>query len=87
LKSQDTYTLHKPIRRNFKRNATVVYGIDDQWQADLVDMQAWRKENRGYGYLLTCIDIFSKFAWARPLKTKSGDEVAEAFRSIFQGRR
>lgn len=84
LKTQDTYTLHKPIRRSFKRNATVVSGIDAQWQADLVDMQPWRTENRGYAYLLTCIDIFSKFAWVRPLKTKMGDEVAEALMSIIE---
>ena len=25
---QDTYTLHKPIRRNFKRNRVIVGGID-----------------------------------------------------------
>lgn len=83
LKTQDTYTLHRPIRRNFQRNATVVYGIDDQWQADLVDMQEWRNENRGYNYLLTCIDIFSKYAWVRPLKSKSGTDVVKAFSSIF----
>jgi transposase InsO family protein len=84
VKSQDTYTLHRPIRRKFHRNPTVVYGIDDQWQADLVDMQQWRKENRGYAHLLTCIDVFSKYAWVRPLKSKGSLDVANAFSSIFK---
>ena len=38
LQSQDTYTLHKPTRRRFPRRQVVVYGIDHQWQADLVDL-------------------------------------------------
>ena len=38
LQSQDTYILHKEIRRRFPRRQVVVYGIDHQWQADLVDL-------------------------------------------------
>ena len=38
LQTQDVYTLHKPTRRRFHRHQVVVYGIDDQWQADLVDL-------------------------------------------------
>ena len=68
LKSQDTYTLHKPVPKNYVRNRVVVGGIDDQWPADLVDLQSLSKYNDGYKYLLTCVDIFSKFAGAVPLK-------------------
>ena len=38
LSEQDTYTLHKPVRRRFKRRCVVVGGPNQQWQADLVDM-------------------------------------------------
>ncbi len=38
MKTQDAYTLHRPIRRRFKRNKVIVAGIDDTWQIDLVDM-------------------------------------------------
>ena len=41
LQSKDTYTLHKPVRYNFPRNRVIVTGIDDQWQADLVDIALW----------------------------------------------
>ena len=40
LIKQDAYTLHKPVRRNFKRNHVLVDGIDEQWQLDLADMQS-----------------------------------------------
>ncbi len=39
LDSQNVYTLHKPIRKKFERRKIFVYRIDEQWQADLVDMQ------------------------------------------------
>ena len=44
--------------------------IDSQWQADLADMQQISSHNRGYKYILTVIDILSRFAWAEPLKSK-----------------
>ena len=46
LQSKDTYTLHKPVRYNFPRNRAVVTGIDDQWQADLVDMSSSARFNK-----------------------------------------
>jgi len=33
---------------------------------------------------LTCIDVFSKRAWAVPLLNKSGDSVKRAFENIFE---
>jgi transposase InsO family protein len=84
LRSQSTYTLHKPVRKNFLRNRVIVEGIDDQWQADLVDMQAYSRSNNGTKYLLTCIDVFSKYAWAIPLKNKTGPEVMKAIQLMFK---
>jgi hypothetical protein len=83
LRTQDTYTLHKPLRRRFPRNCTLVYGIDDQWQADLVEMRQWQRENKGNAYILTCVDVFSKYAWVRPVKQKTAKDVHQAFESIF----
>ena len=67
LQSKDTYTLHKPVRHNFPRNRIIVTGIDDQWQADLVEMTSLARFNNGYKFLITCIDVFSKFARVVPL--------------------
>ena len=53
-------------------------------QADLADLSALARQNDGNRYLLTCIDVFSKRAWAIPLKTKSGDCVKLAFEKIFE---
>ena len=42
------YTLHKPARRRLKRNRVIVNGKEEQWQADLVDVQALNKDNDGF---------------------------------------
>ena len=46
-------------------------------------MQKLSKWNRGYKYLLMVLDLFSKYGWIVPLKTKTGLEVAKAFESLF----
>jgi hypothetical protein len=46
-------------------------------------MQAFSKYNKGINYLLTVIDIFSKYAWVVPLKDKRGTSVTEAFNKII----
>ena len=83
LRSKDTYTLHKPVRYNFQRNRVIVTEIDDQWQADLVDISFLARFNKGYKFLLTCIDVFSKFAWVVPLKNKSGESLVNGFQLIL----
>ena len=39
--------------------------------------------NNGYEFLLTCIDVFSKFAWVVPLKGKTGETLVNVFQSIL----
>ena len=79
--------LHKPVRRKFKRRRVLVNGIDKIWAADLADMQAFSKFNRGMKYLLAVIDVFSKYGWLIPLKDKTGKSVASALKTIFKERK
>ena len=58
-------------------------GIDAQWQADLADMQGIAKQNGGMRYLLTVIDIFSKFAWAVPVHSKHAKAITVAFWEVI----
>ena len=78
---------YKPVTRKFQRRRVNVNGIDEISAADLIDMQAFSKDNNGIKYLLTVIDIFPKFVWIVPLKLKTGQEVANAFLRILKERR
>lgn len=75
--------LHHAARRNFVRQKTQMRGIHDTLQADLVEMIPYATQNRGMNYILTVINIFSKMAYALPLKSKSGQEMAKALESII----
>ena len=87
FRSQPTYTLHKATRRKFPTRKYRSSGLDQLWQADLVDMQQFKHQNKGYGYILTAIDVFSRYAWATPLKTKEATNVMEGFQRIFSNRK
>ena len=76
LVGQDTYTLHKPRIIRFPRRKTYSKGIADLYQIDLADVSNLAAFNDGARYLLTCIDVFSKRAWAVPIRTKTGRDVA-----------
>jgi hypothetical protein len=88
LSKQQTYTLHKPIRRKFPRNKIVTAGLDVDWQADLADFSGIKKHNNNYTFVLVCIDVLSRYIWAVPIKRKTGDQTAAALQTILdQGRR
>ena len=79
--------LHKSKRKNYPRRRIIVNHIDEIFAADLVEMQKFSKLNKGYRYLLTCIDIFSKFSWVIPLKDKRGITIKNALEKIFNERK
>ena len=78
-----SYTLHKPRRRRFKTLPTLVFKINEQFVMDLVDLQKLAKYNKGYKYLLTVVDVLSKFAWVEPLKSKSATVMVEALQRLW----
>jgi hypothetical protein len=87
LSEQLAYTLHRPARKIFLRNKIYVSHVNEQFQADLVDMQEYSSQNAGYKYLLTVIDCLSKYLWVFPLKNKNPTNVINAFKEIFKERK
>ena len=74
-----------PVRRKIEKLRVLVNGIDKIWAADLADMQAFSKFNRGIKYLLAVIDVFSKNGYL--IKDKTGKSVASALKTIFKERK
>lgn len=72
--------LHRDARRNYEHRKTIMVSIGDTYQADLIEMIPYAKVNRQFKYILTVIDIFSKFGFAIPLKTKTAKDVSSALR-------
>lgn len=68
---------------NFKRASLVQVGIDDTWEADLLDLKQLTSSNGGKRYCLVVICIFSKFLWLRGLKNKNATSVTAAMSNIL----
>lgn len=85
LSSIDAYTLQKEYKDlAHTSNPTYVHNPRQQFQMDIAFVTHLAEFNDGYMYLLVCIDVFTKFAFVRPLKTKRGPEVLDAFKSILK---
>ena len=76
--------MHRPVRKRFPMNPYSVNNAMEVWECDLVDVQALAKYNDNYRYLLTVIDVFSKFLHIVPLRSKTGTLVPSVFRWIFK---
>jgi hypothetical protein len=83
LSKQDTYTLHRPIRRNFKRSRFISSGLFIENDVDLADVTHMSKANDNIRFLLISIDTLSRKLYVEPLKSKSGPDVVEAFKKLW----
>ena len=75
--------VHKPIRKVKQYRKVISNYKNNIWAVDLVDMQEFSDINKNYKYILTVMDLYTRYAWAIPLKTKTGLEVSKAFKQIF----
>ena len=62
--------LNNPIIKKFKKHKVYSFFKDNIWGADLARMQLINKFKKEIRFLLCVIDLFSKYAWAVPLKDK-----------------
>ena len=76
--------LNKPTINKFPRQKIIVNHINEIHSTDLVDMSQYSKMNRGYKYIFTNIDVFSKIAYAFPLKSKKIGDIKSCFEKIFK---
>lgn len=65
LSGYDAFTRHRPIRRRFPREKTLVGGKDDTWSIDLADTSDLKNFNNQTRFLLCSVDILSKYAFVQ----------------------
>jgi ribosomal protein S17 len=84
LAGLDTYTSHRRVIKKFPRSKTTSPGLGILWQSDLADFKSLAHANDGHTFVLFCIDIFSRFTYAVPLRSKSNPEMIRGFTKIFK---
>ena len=86
LRSEEAYTLYRPVRRRFPRQKIVGWFVNELHVADLAEVfqyPFYPERNEGTKYLLVIVDSLSRKCWLRPLKDKRAATVCAAFREIY----
>lgn len=83
LESLDAYSKIKRVAHKFVRRKISAVEIDYLWQIDLVAVSNYARFNKGFHYLLTCIDVCSRFAFVIPVKRKNAEDVTNAFSELL----
>lgn len=83
-KQQVVQEIHRYATKHFNRRKYTMYGIGDTLQADLIEMQPYKRVNRNHGFILIVVDVFSKRAHCEALKNKTGLEVTRAMERIIK---
>ena len=84
LETQDTYTRYKPIVRKHKFQKTHVKELADQIQLDLVDMGKYKHKNRGYYWILTGVEVLSRYAFAIPVYRTDTKNMMDAVEKLLE---
>ena len=72
------------VQKNFKRRQTYVPSIGDQLQMDLVDMSKYENENDNYRWILTAIDVFSRYGFSLPVGRKHKEFMEPAVSNLLE---
>ena len=84
LKTQDTYTRYKSVVRRHDFRKTWVSYLGEQVQLDLVDMGKYKNKNKGYYWILTAIEILSRYAFAIPVYRKDTKNMTKAVGELLR---
>jgi mannitol/fructose-specific phosphotransferase system IIA component (Ntr-type) len=81
LDEQATSQITKQVTKNKVYETIVSPSIRNNYQMDIMYLPN-PTLNKNFKYLLTCIDVYSRYAFVKPLKNKTGDEVLDAFKEM-----
>ena len=76
--------IFSPVIKKFDRIKIIPHYKDECWSIDLIDRSSLAKYNKNYKFIFTIIDNHTKYAWAIPLKDKSGKSTITALKSLIE---
>ena len=83
-KKETVKEIFSPVIKKFQRIQIQTHYKDECWSIDLIDRSSLAKYNKNYKFIFTIIDNHTKYAWAIPLKDKSGKSTTTAFKSLIE---
>jgi hypothetical protein len=79
----EAYRLHSRKFHRYRRLKIHVNKCNAQWSIDLADLNDLSCYNNQYRYILVCVDVYSRYAFVKLLKTKSAANVAKKFEELI----
>ena len=76
--------IFSPVIKKFQRIQIQTHYKDECWSIDLIDRSSLSKYNKNYKFIFTIIDNHTKYAWAIPLKDKTGKSTTTAFKKLIE---
>ena len=83
LDNQATYQITKQTKKQKVYDTIISPKIKNNYQMDLFFLPN-PTLNKNFKYLLTCIDVYSRYVFVEKLKNKLGGSVFEAFKNIIE---
>ena len=86
LRKNPTSSLHKSVRHKFPRRSILAFYPYELIMSDLIDfnLPGMPGANRNYRYIMVFVCVFSKMAWAEPLKRKDGLSSVAAIENVLR---
>ena len=84
LRKNETSSLFKNVRRKFPRRRIVAHFPFQIVMSDTINYRNISgPQNKGFKYIMVVVDVFSKVAWAEPMKRLNDVASVEALDSII----
>jgi len=75
----------KQIKFKYKGyNSFIAKDFLEQIQLDIADFTKNAEQNDGFRYALVGVDVFSRYGWAVPMRTKQPHDLINAFKEILE---
>jgi hypothetical protein len=87
LKSQKLYQITRP-QNHIQNKPILAKSPNERWGIDCINMVSYANANggdeRGWKFILTIVDYFSRKVWLRPLKTQTAVNVRNSLQNLVE---
>lgn len=84
LKNNETAQIFQQPKKEKIVKPIIIKNPHKYVQIDLIDMSELARNNQNYNWIYTCVDLFSKYAWAFPMKQKTPEQVTEQMKKVLE---
>ena len=84
FEKQEVNQVFKPPRK-VKNYHPLQATPHERWQIDLLEMQNKNPSlNKNYRFIFVCVDVFSRYTWCIPVKSKNEKDCLDAMKQILE---